>query len=112
MFTDPKRMRADVPGEVVNNPVFIYHRAFNPNLEEVEKLSTLYQQGRVGDVEVKRKLAKAINDFLDPIREKRKYYEKKNLKEILMDGTNKTSEICKEVVEKVEEKMHLTYPKA
>jgi len=71
MFTDPKRTRSDIPGETENNPVFIYHRAFNPDIAEVADLTERYQQGKVGDVEVKRKLAKALNDFLDPIRDRR-----------------------------------------
>ena len=61
MYTDPKRVRADIPGTVEGNPVFIYHDAFNPNREEVEDLKTRYRAGKVGDVEVKTKLAAAIN---------------------------------------------------
>jgi tryptophanyl-tRNA synthetase len=38
MYTDPKRVRADIPGTVEGNPVFIYHDAFNPNIEEVDDL--------------------------------------------------------------------------
>ena len=61
MFTDPKRVRADIPGTVEGNPVFIYHDAFNPNKDEVEELKDRYREGRVGDVEVKQKLALALN---------------------------------------------------
>lgn len=74
MFTDPKRLRATDPGTVEGNPVFIYHDAFNPSYAEVDDLKERYRQGKVGDVEVKEKLAKAINNFLEPIREKRAYY--------------------------------------
>src|SRR5918996_1667944 len=66
MYTDPKRIRADIPGTVEGNPVFIYHDVFNPNTEEVEDLKFRYREGKVGDVEVKEKLALAINRFLDP----------------------------------------------
>src|SRR5947208_3156175 len=52
MYTDPKRIRADIPGTVEGNPVFIYHKAFNPNVAEVEDLETRYRAGKVGDVEV------------------------------------------------------------
>jgi tryptophanyl-tRNA synthetase len=58
MYTDPKRIRADIPGTVEDNPVFIYHDAFNPDTAEVEDLKTRYRAGKVGDVEVKNKLAK------------------------------------------------------
>jgi tryptophanyl-tRNA synthetase len=53
MYTDPKRIRADIPGTVEGNPVFIYHDMFNPNKAEVEDLKTRYREGQVGDVEVK-----------------------------------------------------------
>lgn len=71
MFTDPNRIRADIPGRVEGNPVFIYHDAFNPNIEEVNDLKERYLLGAVGDVEVKKKLALAINNFLAPVRERR-----------------------------------------
>ena len=57
MYTDPKRVRADIPGTVEGNPVFIYHDAFNPDTAEVEDLKARYRAGKVGDVEVKTKLA-------------------------------------------------------
>ena len=59
MYTDPKRVRADIPGTVEGNPVFIYHDAFNPNIAEVDDLKARYRAGKVGDVEVKTKLAAA-----------------------------------------------------
>ncbi len=49
------------PGTVEGNPVFIYHDAFNPNRAEVDDLKARYRAGKVGDVEVKTKLAAAIN---------------------------------------------------
>ncbi len=61
MYTDPKRVRADVPGTVEGNPVFMYHDAFNPDADEVEDLKSRYRAGNVGDVEVKKKLAAALN---------------------------------------------------
>jgi tryptophanyl-tRNA synthetase len=75
MYTDPTRLRATDPGHVEGNPVFMYHDAFNPNKEEVQDLKERYVVGNVGDVEVKQKLAAALNTFLGPIREKRAYYE-------------------------------------
>jgi len=74
MYTDPNRVRADVPGRVENNPVFIYHDVFKPDQNEVEELKARYRQGKVGDVKVKEKLAHAINQFLDPLRERRARY--------------------------------------
>ncbi|MEJ7678696.1 MAG: hypothetical protein WKG06_12715 [Segetibacter sp.] len=76
MFTDPNRISADVPGKVDGNTVFIYHDIFNPNKVEVEDLKSRYKTGKVGDVEVKQKLSKVLNDFLNPIRERRNTLEK------------------------------------
>src|SRR3981189_3368767 len=74
MYTDPKRVRADIPGTVEGNPVFIYHEAFNPDTAEVDDLKARYRAGTVGDVEVKTKLAKAINAMLEPMRERRREF--------------------------------------
>jgi tryptophanyl-tRNA synthetase len=49
MYTDPKRIRADIPGTVEGNPVFMYHDAFNPNTAEVDDLKARYRAGTVGD---------------------------------------------------------------
>ena len=90
MYTDPNRISADVPGTVEGNPVFEYHDAFNPNKEEVEDLKTRYRAGKVGDVEVKEKLAIALNNMLDPMRERREKYDESGLiEEILYNGTMK-----------------------
>ena len=61
MYTDPKRIRPDIPGTVEGNPVFLYHDVFNPDTAEVEDLKARYRAGKVGDVEVKDKLASALN---------------------------------------------------
>ena len=84
MYTDPKRSRADIPGTVEGNPVFIYHDAFNPDRAEVEALRARYRAGTVGDVEVKRRLAAAIDGFLDPMRERRAHYDRPGLIEDLI----------------------------
>ncbi|MCH7705633.1 MAG: tryptophan--tRNA ligase, partial [Chloroflexi bacterium] len=61
MYTDPTRIHATDPGHVEGNPVFIYHDAFNPDKAEVQDLKERYLVGKVGDVEVKEKLARALN---------------------------------------------------
>lgn len=71
MYTDPKRLRASDPGTVEGNPVFDYHSAFNEDTEEVAELKERYRAGLVGDVEVKTRLTRAINSFLEPFRERR-----------------------------------------
>lgn len=109
MFTDPNRLRADIPGRVEGNPVFIYHDAFNPNIEEVNDLKERYLLGKVGDVEVKKKLSAAINNFLEPMRERRARYEAQPtlVEDILISGTDKTRTIAKETMEQVREAMGL-----
>ncbi|MGI9553540.1 MAG: tryptophan--tRNA ligase [Thermodesulfobacteriota bacterium] len=112
MFTDPNRIRADIPGKVEGNPVFIYHDAFNKNIEEVEDLKERYKTGNVGDVEVKKKLANAINEMLEPYIEVRSRYESKldQVKEILHEGTKKANEVAKQNMEEIIEKMGLYRP--
>lgn len=91
MYTDPNRTSADVPGKVEGNPVFIYHDIFNPDKQEVEDLKDRYRKGRVGDVEVKQKLSRALNDFLNPIRERRNTFEtqKGYIDELIFEGTKR-----------------------
>ena len=91
MFTDPTRIRPTDPGHVEGNPVFIYHDAFNEDKAEVADLKDRYQKGTVGDVEVKTKLAIALNKFLDPIRARRAEYEGDTelLNKIITEGSAK-----------------------
>lgn len=91
MYTDPTRLKPTDPGHVEGNPVFIYHDAFNDNKDEVTDLKNRYQQGTVGDVEVKQKLAAAINKFLAPIRAKRAEYEGNDalISKIIEEGSRK-----------------------
>ena len=91
IYTDPTRLKPTDPGHIEGNPVFIYHDAFNDNLAEVADLKDRYQKGQVGDVEVKTKLALALNRFLAPIREKRAQFEGKNdlINQIIEDGSVK-----------------------
>jgi tryptophanyl-tRNA synthetase len=111
MYTDPKRVRADIPGTVEGNPVFTYHDAFNPNGAEVEDLKARYRQGRVGDVEVKTKLAAAINAMLDPIRERRAEALSRPgyLREVLMEGSQKAQRVAQGTMEQVRAAVRLRY---
>jgi tryptophanyl-tRNA synthetase len=110
MFTDPKRVRADIPGTVEGNPVFIYHDIFNPDKEEVEALKDRYRKGKVGDVEVKTKLAAALNLFLDPIRERRESFEQQRgfVDEVLYDGTLRMREIARQTLMEMKKAMGIS----
>ncbi len=111
MYTDPNRTRADVPGTVENNPVFIYHDAFNPDRAEVDDLKDRYRAGKVGDVEVKTKLAKAINDFLEPMRARRAEFEARPriVDEIIAEGNRRMRAEAVETMRLVRDAMGLTY---
>jgi len=111
MYTDPKRVRADIPGTVEGNPVFTYHDAFNPNKEEVEDLKTRYRAGKVGDVEVKTKLATALNAQLDPIRERRAAILAKpdRLKEILFEGSKRARAEAQKTMARVRDAVKIQY---
>jgi tryptophanyl-tRNA synthetase len=111
MYTDPKRVRADIPGTVEGNPVFIYHDAFNPNVAEVNDLKERYRAGAVGDVEVKTKLAAAINVLLEPMRERRAAVLAKPgfVRDVLFEGSKRARDEARRTMERVRESMKLNY---
>lgn len=111
MYTDPNRIRADVPGRVEGNPVFIYHGAFNTDTAEVEDLKERYRAGRVGDVEVKTKLFRAIEAFLEPVRERRTFFEQRPhlVEEILHHGNEVMRRIGADTIARAYEAIGLTY---
>jgi tryptophanyl-tRNA synthetase len=111
MYTDPKRVRADIPGTVEGNPVFVYHDAFNPNVAEVDDLKARYRAGTVGDVEVKTKLSAAINTLLEPIRERRHAALARPgyLREVLVEGSRRARRIAQDTMEQVREAVRLRY---
>lgn len=110
MYTDPNRIRADIPGRTDGNPVFIYHTIFNQNREEVQDLTERYQAGTVGDVEVKEKLANAINGFLEPLRERRaKYAAEKGLVDLVIyEGTQRMRLEARETLQAARKAMGLS----
>jgi tryptophanyl-tRNA synthetase len=111
MYTDPKRVRADIPGTVEGNPVFMYHDAFNPDAAEVDDLKARYRAGKVGDVEVKTKLAKALNAYLAPLRERRRdvMADPDRLRDIVRDGSKKARAVAETTMERVRDAVKLKY---
>jgi len=111
MYTDPTRLRATDPGHVEGNPVFMYHDAFNPDKDEVAELKERYRAGRVGDVEVKQKLASALNAFLAPIRERRAHYEshRGEVRDALAKGTREGKAIAAETMAMVRDALQIDY---
>ncbi len=109
MYTDPNRTRADIPGRVEGNPVFIYHEQFNQNQSQVLDLKTRYKEGKVGDVEVKQKLAAAINLFLEPLHQRREKYAEDPgfVLDVLSDGVKRMQIEAEETLLQVREAMGL-----
>ena len=110
MYTDPKRISADIPGCVEGNPVFIYHDIFNPDKAQVEDFKNRYTEGRVGDVEVKQALAAALNNFLEPIRLRRLELEKNKgyVEKVIYEGTLKMNQIGNETAREMKSLMGLS----
>ncbi|NLG71084.1 MAG: tryptophan--tRNA ligase [Chloroflexi bacterium] len=109
MYTDPTRIHATDPGHVEGNPVFAYHDIFNPDKAQVEEFKERYRQGRIGDVEVKRRLAEALNEYLAPIRQKRAELiaHPDDLRDILHEGTERARPLAEETLAEVMTRMGL-----
>ncbi len=110
MYTDPTRIHATDPGHVEGNPAFAYHDIFNEDREEVEELKARYRAGLVGDVEVKRRLVRALNRYLTPLREKRCEFAARPdyVWDVLREGTARARPLAQATVTEVKEKMGLT----
>ena len=110
MYTDPTRIHATDHGHVEGNPVFAYHDVFNQDREEVEELKARYRAGRVGDVEVKRRLVGALNRYLTPLRDKRREFAARPdyVGDVLREGTARARPLAQATVAEVGEKMGLT----
>ena len=111
MYTDPTRLHPTDPGHVEGNPVFTYHDVFNPDKAEVEDLKERYRKGTVGDVEVKQKLFKALDTFLEPIRERRNAFAAtpESVREIIVEGTRKGRAQAQETMAEVRTAMKISY---
>jgi tryptophanyl-tRNA synthetase len=111
MYTDPTRIHPTDPGHVEGNPVFMYHDAFNPNKAEVAEMKERYRKGTIGDVEVKRRLAACLNEFLTPIRERRAHYAAQPglVEEIIREGSKRAQAEGRETLRMAKEAMGLQY---
>ncbi len=112
MYTDPTRIHSTDPGHVENNPLFDYLFAFHRDRAKVEEFARFYRQGKIGDVPLKKELAREINVLLDPIRERRAQAQKEaDIRAILEAGSQAARKTCRPILEAVKEKMYLQYPK-
>jgi tryptophanyl-tRNA synthetase len=101
MFTDPGHIKVSDPGKIEGNVVFQFLDVFHKDKQELENFKEHYQRGGLGDVYLKNILNKDINEFLSPIREKRKMYYNEELKNILEDGTRFIQNKAKENMKKI-----------
>ena len=108
--TDPNRIRKDDLGNPDVCMVAYYHNLFS-SPEDVKALCEECRSGQRGCVACKKQLAENINNFLEPIREKRKYYEDRPelVDKILIEGTKKAQATAKETMKKIKKAMKLDY---
>ncbi len=110
MFTDPTRLKATDPGHIEGNVVFTYLDSFHPDAVELENLKNKYAAGKISDKEVKYILAGLLNTFLDPIRERRAFYQAhpEAVREALLEGTEKAKKVAAATMLEVREAMKIT----
>ncbi len=108
--TDPNRIRKDDKGNPDICMVAYYHNLFTDKAE-CEKICAECRAGQRGCVACKKQLAQNINNTLNPIREKRAYYEEhpEEVDKILIEGTKKARAKAQETMKKVKKAMKLDY---
>jgi tryptophanyl-tRNA synthetase len=105
--TDPQKIRRNDPGRPEICLIFSYHKKFNPT--EVPQIEAYCRSGALGCVDCKMNCAAHISEFLEPIIQKRKYYENNmnEVLEILSDSEAKGKIIAQETMKDVHDKMKL-----
>lgn len=108
-FTDPTRLKATDPGHLEGNVVFTYLDAFGQDKEKIAEYKNLYVQGKVGDVEVKKFLATELNNFLQPIYQKRLELAKdmSKVRKILATGSKYGQEVSGQLLTTVRQAMKI-----
>lgn len=107
MYTDPKRLKPTDKGTVENNPLWIFHETFNPDKAWVEEAQTRYREGKIGDVECKKRLIEVLVDLIEPMRQRRLQYEKEShyVSKVLREGTEKANEVAQHTLALAKEAM-------
>jgi tryptophanyl-tRNA synthetase len=111
MYTDPDHLKVEDPGKVEGNVVFHYLTIFDKNQDEVEDLKNQYEKGGLGDVVLKKRLIEALENFIKPIRERRRKFEEDpgRVMELLRQGTEKARTRAQKTLEEVKKVMLLNY---
>ena len=120
MYTDPEHLRVSHPGHLEGNTVFTYLEAFSrpehferylPEYASLDELKAHYTRGGLGDVKVKKFLTAVMQEELEPIRKRRKEYERDipAVYEILKKGSERAREIAAETLHEVKDAMRINY---
>lgn len=112
MYTDPNHIHVNDPGQVKGNVVFEYLDIFDMNKDEISELKKQYTKGGLGDVTIKKRLIKVLQDVIGPIREKRELLareDKKNIIAILEEGTHRAQKIAEHNMKEIREVMKINY---
>lgn len=120
MYTDPNHIKVEDPGDTKNNVVFKYLEAFSSedhfkkylsDYKNLDELKAHYERGGLGDVKIKRFLIDVLEETLEPIREKRKYYEENIdfVYKMLEDGTLKARTKAATVLKRVRKSIGVEY---
>lgn len=120
MYTDPDHVRVEDPGKIEGNTVFTYLDAFSteehfakflPEYANLDELKAHYQRGGLGDVKVKKFLNNVLQDVLEPIRERRHYWEQRipEVYEILRAGSKEAEAAAAATLHDVREAMRINY---
>lgn len=111
MYTDPEHIHVNDPGKIEGNVVFTYLDVFDPNKQQIAQMKEHYSRGGLGDVVVKKRLIEVLNNFLNPIRERRALLAKnpQAVMKIILEGTQKTKEVAEKTMHEVRKVMKLNY---
>ena len=120
MYTDPEHLQVSDPGHLEGNTVFTYLDAFCrpdhferylPEYANLDELKAHYQRGGLGDVKVKKFLNNIVQEELDPIRQRRKEYEKDipEVYQILKRGSEAAREVAAQTLNEVKSAMKINY---
>lgn len=105
--TDTNRISVKIPGNPDVCTVHTYHKTFNP--DEAGNVCSMCKNAQIGCVACKRMLAEKLNAIMDPIREKRAFYEshRSDVKDLIVSGTAKANAIGNEMIADVKDHMHV-----
>ena len=109
MYTDPNHIKISDPGQVEGNVVFTYLDAFYDKKDEIADLKAKYRKGGLGDTVLKSLLNDVLQKMLLPIREKRATLLKKDLLEIVSEGSKKATIVANQTLQEVRDAIGINY---